>query len=211
MCILATTGVPIARASAWARVPSRSGQETWTWVGAKSRTSSRTEPGSPIATRYSERPGMPIDGTEAGRPAGADCQAAIRVATWLIRQPEAAMSRSHAFALLIVVSASLAAGPPEPASGGCGGCDRGARRHALQHRPPLPFDGRRIAQASRLADPRRIEIGQQLVIPGSGAPAAPRGAGQGGARRERGPQLPFHGPATRFIRWRAGRGSASAR
>ena len=43
--MLATTGAPIVRASACALVPSRSGQETWTWVGAKSRTSSRTDAG----------------------------------------------------------------------------------------------------------------------------------------------------------------------
>jgi LysM repeat protein len=83
------------------------------------------------------------------------------------------MSRSLAFALLTAVSAGLAAGPPEPASGGCGAVHvvvRGDTLYSIARRCHSTVVG--IAQASRLADPRRIEIGQQLVIPGARAPAA---------------------------------------
>jgi LysM repeat protein len=83
------------------------------------------------------------------------------------------MSRLLAPALLIAVSASLAAGPPAPAPGGCGGSHivvRGDTLYSIARRCRSSVVA--IAQASRLADPRRIEIGQRLVIPGPGAPAA---------------------------------------
>ena len=82
------------------------------------------------------------------------------------------MYRSFAAALLLAISAGLAAGPPAPAPGGCGG------EHIVVAGDTLYSIARRcrstvvaIAQASRLADPRRIEVGQRLVIPGGRAPA----------------------------------------
>jgi LysM repeat protein len=77
------------------------------------------------------------------------------------------MSRSLAFALLFAVSASLAAGPPAPATGGCGGfyvVAPGDTLYSIARRCHSTIIA--IAQASRLADPRRIEVGQRLVIPG---------------------------------------------
>jgi LysM repeat protein len=87
--------------------------------------------------------------------------------------PEAAMSRSLAFASLAAVSASLAAGPPAPAPGGCGAVHivaRGDTLYSIARRCGSTVVG--IAQASGLADPRRIEVGQRLMIPGQGPPAA---------------------------------------
>jgi len=84
------------------------------------------------------------------------------------------MSRMLAPALLLALSASLAAGPPAPAPGGCGG------EHVVVRGDTLYSIARRcrstvvaIARASRLADPRWIEIGQRLVIPGRAAAAEP--------------------------------------
>jgi LysM repeat protein len=84
------------------------------------------------------------------------------------------MSRPLAFALLFAASASLAVGPPAPMTGGCGGSyvvARGDTLYSIARRCHSSVVA--VAQASRLNDPRRIEIGQRLVIPGSGAPAAP--------------------------------------
>jgi LysM repeat protein len=89
--------------------------------------------------------------------------------------PESAMSRPLVFASLAAISVSLAAGPPAPAAGGCGGVHvvaRGDTLYSLARRCGSTVVG--IAQASGLADPRRIEVGQRLVIPGEGeAPAPP--------------------------------------
>jgi LysM repeat protein len=85
--------------------------------------------------------------------------------------PEAAMSRSFASALLLATSASLAAGPPAPEPGGCGGSRivvRGDTLYSIARRCGSSVAA--IAQASGLADPRRIEIGQRLIIPGQDAP-----------------------------------------
>lgn len=86
------------------------------------------------------------------------------------------MSRSFASALLLAMSASLAAGPPVPEPGGCGGSHivmRGDTLYSIARRCRSSVVA--IAQASGLADPRRIEVGQRLVIPGQGAPAAEPG------------------------------------
>jgi LysM repeat protein len=91
--------------------------------------------------------------------------------------PETDMSRSLAFALLFAVSASLAAGPPAPAAGGCGGSyvvTRGDTLYSIARRCHSTVVA--IAGASGLADPRRIEIGERLVIPGFDAPGAPEDA-----------------------------------
>ena len=87
------------------------------------------------------------------------------------------MSRSHAFALLFIASASLAAGPPAPATGGCGGfwvVARGDTVYSIARRCHSSVV--EIARASGLADPRRIEIGQRLVVPGFEGPGAPEDA-----------------------------------
>jgi LysM repeat protein len=87
------------------------------------------------------------------------------------------MSRSLAFALLFAVSASLAAGPPAPATGGCGGfyvVAPGDTLYSIARRCHSSVVA--VAQASGLADPRRIEIGRRLVIPGFEVPAAPEDA-----------------------------------
>src|SRR4051794_11599612 len=83
------------------------------------------------------------------------------------------MSRLFAPACLLVVSASLAAGPPAPAPapGACGGGHvvlRGDTLYSIARRCHSSVVA--IAAASRLADPRRIEVGQQLVIPGPDVP-----------------------------------------
>lgn len=83
------------------------------------------------------------------------------------------MSRSLAFASLAAVSASLAAGPPAPAPGGCGAVHivaRGDTLYSIARRCGSTVVG--IAQASGLADPRRIEVGQRLMIPGESVPVA---------------------------------------
>jgi LysM repeat protein len=85
------------------------------------------------------------------------------------------MSRLFAPALLLAVSASLSAGPPTPAPapGACGGTHvvvRGDTLYSIARRCRSTVVA--IAGASRLADPRRIEIGQRLVIPGREAPVA---------------------------------------
>jgi LysM repeat protein len=88
--------------------------------------------------------------------------------------PESAMSRPLVFASLAAISASLAAGPPAPAPGGCGTVHivaRGDTLYSIARRCGSTVVG--IAQASGLADPRRIEVGQRLVIPGAGAAPAP--------------------------------------
>jgi LysM repeat protein len=78
------------------------------------------------------------------------------------------MSRPVAFAFLLALSAGLAAGPPAPAPGSCGGSHvvvRGDTLYSIARRCHSTVVA--IAGASRLADPRRIEIGQLLVIPGA--------------------------------------------
>lgn len=83
------------------------------------------------------------------------------------------MSRSLAFAMLTALSASLVAGPPAPAPGGCGRLYivvRGDTLYSIARRCRSSVVA--IAGASRLPDPRRIEVGQQLVIPGAGPPPA---------------------------------------
>jgi LysM repeat protein len=70
------------------------------------------------------------------------------------------------------MSAGLAAGPPAPAPSGCGGSHvvvRGDTLYSIARRCRSSVVA--IAQASLLVDPRRIEVGQRLVIPGQGAPA----------------------------------------
>jgi len=87
------------------------------------------------------------------------------------------MSPKFVPVLLLVISASLAAGPPAPTPGGCGGgytVARGDTLYSIARRCHSSVVA--VAQASGLADPRRIEIGQRLVIPGSGASAVPEGA-----------------------------------
>ena len=85
------------------------------------------------------------------------------------------MSRPLAPALLLAATA-LAAGPPAsgPEAGNCGGGHvvvRGDTLYSIARRCHSRVVA--IAAASRLADPRRIEIGQRLVIPGAApAPAA---------------------------------------
>jgi LysM repeat protein len=84
------------------------------------------------------------------------------------------MSRMLAPALLLVLSASLAAGPPASAPGRCGGVHivvRGDTLYSIARRCRSTVVA--IAQASRLADPRRIEVGQRLVIPGRAAAPEP--------------------------------------
>jgi LysM repeat protein len=84
------------------------------------------------------------------------------------------MSRPLAPALILALCA-FAAGPPapEPARGDCGYSHKVVRGDTLysiaRH---CHSTVAAIAAASRLADPRRIEVGQILVIPGSGATAA---------------------------------------
>ena len=82
------------------------------------------------------------------------------------------MSRPLAPALLLA-AAAIAAGPPEPAPrpGGCGGVYvvvRGDTLYSIARRCHSTVVA--IAGASRLNDPRRIEIGQRLLIPGPYAP-----------------------------------------
>jgi LysM repeat protein len=82
------------------------------------------------------------------------------------------MSRLLAPALLLM-SLSLAAGPPapEPRSGGCGGAHvvvRGDTLYSIARRCHSSVVA--IAAASRLADPRRIEVGQELIVPGPDVP-----------------------------------------
>lgn len=80
---------------------------------------------------------------------------------------------SRLLAPVLLLATSLAAGPPAPATGGCGGSHvvvRGDTLYSIARRCRSSVVA--IAQASGLADPRRIEIGQRLVIPGPGAPAA---------------------------------------
>jgi len=94
------------------------------------------------------------------------------------------MSRLPIPALLLAASASFAAGPPAPDSGQCGGAytvARGDTLYSIARRCRSSVVD--IARASGLADPRQIEIGQRLVIPGTGAPASaesdkPRPAGE---------------------------------
>ena len=89
------------------------------------------------------------------------------------------MSRLFA-PILLLMPLSLAAGPPapSPAPGGCGGGHvvvRGDTLYSIARRCHSTVVA--IAAASRLADPRRIEIGQRLIIPGTGEPqpmAAPK-------------------------------------
>lgn len=83
------------------------------------------------------------------------------------------MSRLLAPASLLALSATLAAGPPAPAPapGACGGVHvvvRGDTLYSIARRCHSTVVA--IAEASRLADPRRIEIGQRLLIPGPAAP-----------------------------------------
>ena len=84
------------------------------------------------------------------------------------------MSRSLAPVLLLALSA-FAAGPPAagPAPGACGGVHvvvRGDTLYSIARRCRSTVVA--IAEASRLADPRLIKIGQQLIIPGGRGPAA---------------------------------------
>ena len=79
------------------------------------------------------------------------------------------MSRLPIPALLLAATASFAAGPPAPESGNCGGAHivvRGDTLYSIARRCRSSVT--EIARASGLADPRRIEIGQRLVIPGAG-------------------------------------------
>jgi len=78
------------------------------------------------------------------------------------------MSRLPVPALLLILAASIAAGPPAPAPapGGCGGSYRVVRGdtvYSIARRCHSTVVA--IAGASRLNDPRRIEIGQILRIP----------------------------------------------
>src|SRR3954469_15986428 len=82
------------------------------------------------------------------------------------------MSRSLAPALLLALAA-IAAGPPSaaPAPDVCGGVHvvvRGDTLYSIPRRCRSTVTA--IAEASRLADPRRIEVGRRLVIPGPEVP-----------------------------------------
>ena len=78
------------------------------------------------------------------------------------------MSRLPIPALLLAASASFAAGPPAPETGGCGGTytvTRGDTLYSIARR--CHSSVAEIARASGLADARQIEIGQRLVISGA--------------------------------------------
>lgn len=83
------------------------------------------------------------------------------------------MSRPLAAALLLALTGAAAGGPPQM-HGGCAGSHivvRGDTLYSIARRCRSSVAA--IAQASGLADPRRIEIGQRLVIPGGAAAAEP--------------------------------------
>jgi LysM repeat protein len=117
------------------------------------------------------------------------------------------MSRLFAPAVLLAVSASLAAGPPSlapaPATGSCGGGHvvvRGDTLYSIARRCRSSVVA--IARASGLADPRRIEIGQRLVIPGWAAPL-PRQPGKEEPAADAGPSYRFAAGDTLYslARW----------
>jgi LysM repeat protein len=87
--------------------------------------------------------------------------------------PESAMPRTFLFALPLIASASLSAGPPAegPAAGPCGGAYtvvRGDTLYSIARRCRTSVDA--LAAANRLGDPRRIEIGQRLAMSGPEIP-----------------------------------------
>jgi LysM repeat protein len=87
------------------------------------------------------------------------------------------MSRLPIPALLLAASASLAAGPPAPDTGGdIYTVARGDTLYSIARRYHSSVV--EIARASGLADPTRIEIGQRLVVPGSDTPGAPAEPGK---------------------------------
>jgi LysM repeat protein len=103
------------------------------------------------------------------------------------------MSRLFAPALLLM-PLSLAAGPPSapPAPGGCRGGHfvvRGDTLYSIARRCHSTIVA--IAQASRLADPRRIEIGQLLIIPGPADVPQPMAAMKPEPAREPMPALAY--------------------
>ena len=81
------------------------------------------------------------------------------------------MSRLPVPALLIVLAAGVAAGPPAPTPGGCGRTYtvvRGDTLYSIARRCRATVVG--LAEANRLNDPRRIEVGQVLVMRGPDVP-----------------------------------------
>jgi LysM repeat protein len=80
--------------------------------------------------------------------------------------------------LFLVLAAGVAAGPPASGPGGCGETYRvvrGDTLYSIARRCRATVVG--LAEANRLADPRRIEVGQILVMRGPDVPF-PEGPGK---------------------------------